>query len=196
MYYGHYSDQGTNFQEYLYWKSMQGLVPVVMAGLMFHICTLLSIQKSSEFSLNKNLDTYCIRRDWCIVYCLAWILPYCAALGWAYHKSQNVGNTYWVSLIANGSNAGITIGLLISSGILICHNNDTASRWNSNGQKYDEVPNRLLKISISLAITAAAANIMFLNHNDFFKMLGQSGTPREMKNYTWVVTVSGVANMY
>ena len=39
-------------------------------------------------------------------------------------------------------------------------------------------------------------NIMFLNHNDFFKILGETGTPREMKNYTWVITVTGFVNMY
>ena len=37
---------------------------------------------------------------------------------------------------------------------------------------------------------------MFLNHNDFFKMLGQTGTPRDMKNYTWVIAVTGIADLF
>ena len=38
-------------------------------------------------------------------------------------------------------------------------------------------------------------NCFFLNHNDFFKLFGASGTPRDMKNYTWVIYVTGVFNL-
>ena len=134
VYFGHYSDQGTSYEDFLYWKAMQGLVPVVMGGIMFHICALISIQKSSQFSLDKSLDTYIIRRDWCIVYCLAWILPYGGALSWAYHESLQEGNTYWVSFIPNVSNAVMAICIIISGTVLICHNDDTSSRYNSNGK--------------------------------------------------------------
>ena len=44
--------------------------------------------------------------------------------------------------------------------------------------------------------TAILLNVMFLNHNDFFKMFGITGTPRDMKNYTWVISVTGLSNMF
>ena len=44
--------------------------------------------------------------------------------------------------------------------------------------------------------TAILLNVMFLNHNDFFKMFGITGTPRDMKDYVWVITITGLTNLY
>ena len=145
VYFGYYSEQGVSYENYLYWKAMQGAVPIVMGGFFFHLCTLNSIQRSSKFNPNKELDTYEIRRNWYLVYIFVWIVPYCCALGWAYHEAAKVKTTYMVTFIANVFNLAIAVAIVIAGMVLYCHNNDTSSRVNSNGERNAHgTPNMLL----------------------------------------------------
>ena len=134
VYYGYYSDQGVSYDNYLYWKAMQGTVPIVMGGFFFHLCTLNSIQRSDKFTIEKELDTHEIRRNWYLVYIFAWIVPYCVVFGWAYNEAAVIKSTEMITLIPNIFNLAIAVGIVIIGMVLYYFNEDSPwNRMNSNG---------------------------------------------------------------
>ena len=175
---------------------MQATVPIVMGGCVLHFFQLNSIQRSKDFNVAQQLDTYVIRRTSVLVYVFGWIVPYSFAIGWAYHISFEDGTTYWVTVVSLASNV-VVATLIISLGLnLRCLNKsqDFQRLREYNRDVYDTSSNVYLMHAIWWSAGVIVLNCFFLNHNDFFKLFGASGTPRDMKNYTWVIYVTGIFN--
>ena len=176
---------------------MQGTVPIVMGGLLCHLLQINSIQRNTQFNDDKEFDTFKIRRNWLLVYIFVWILPYSGAFAWAYMESKAIGTTSMITIVSSACNFFVACVHAIFGMIIVCYNNDMQNNKNKYGLIRDSgYTNYLLHICVWIPVMAMICNVMFLNHNDVFKLFGVSGTPRDMKNYTWVITMTGIFDLF